>query len=29
LTGDDPFYAALGVAFLFYMYASLGGLSLH
>lgn len=29
LTGDDPFYAALGVAFLFFMYASLGGLSLH
>jgi hypothetical protein len=29
LTGDDPLYAALGVALLFFAYASSGGLSLH
>lgn len=29
LTGDDPLYAALGVALLFFAYASSGGISLH
>ena len=29
LTGDDPIYAALGVAFIFFAWASAGGLSLH
>ena len=29
LTGDDPIYAALGVAFIFFTWASAGGLSLH
>jgi len=29
LTGDDPFYAALALAFAFFVWASSGGLSLH
>lgn len=29
LTGDDPLYAALGAALLFFVFASSGGLSLH
>ena len=29
MTGDDPLYAALGVAVVFFIYASSGGLSLH
>ncbi|KAL7567538.1 hypothetical protein ACA910_000144 [Epithemia clementina (nom. ined.)] len=29
LTGDDPFYAAIGVAVIFFVWASSGGLSLH
>ena len=29
LTGDDPFYAAIGVAMVFFIWASTGGLSLH
>ena len=29
LTGDDPFYAALGLAFVFFIWACSGGLSLH
>jgi hypothetical protein len=29
LTGDDPLYAALGAALLFFVFASTGGLSLH
>jgi len=29
LTGDDPFYAALAVAAIFFAWASAGGLSLH
>jgi len=29
LTGDDPFYLALGIAFFFFAWASAGGLSLH
>jgi hypothetical protein len=29
MTGDDPFYAAMAVAFAFFAWASNGGLSLH
>jgi hypothetical protein len=29
LTGDDPFYAALCASFVFFVWASSGGLSLH
>jgi hypothetical protein len=29
LTGDDPFYAALAASFVFFVWASSGGLSLH
>ena len=29
MTGDDPFYAAMAVAFAFLAWASNGGLSLH
>lgn len=29
ITGDDPLYFAIGVAFLFFVWASTGGLSLH
>jgi len=29
ITGDDPLYFALGVAFLFFVWASTGGLTLH
>jgi len=29
ITGDDPFYAALAAALLFFLWASAGGLSLH
>eukprot|EP00529_Nitzschia_sp_RCC80_P041063 CAMPEP_0113499178 /NCGR_PEP_ID=MMETSP0014_2-20120614/31600_1 /TAXON_ID=2857 /ORGANISM="Nitzschia sp." /LENGTH=48 /DNA_ID=CAMNT_0000393317 /DNA_START=1 /DNA_END=147 /DNA_ORIENTATION=- /assembly_acc=CAM_ASM_000159 len=29
LSGDDPLYVALGIAFLFLAWASSGGLSLH
>ena len=29
ITGDDPLYAAAAAAFLFFVWASTGGLSLH
>jgi len=29
MTGDDPFYAAIAIAFLFFVWASNGGLALH
>jgi hypothetical protein len=29
LSGDDPLYIALGIAFIFFAWASIGGLSLH